>query len=99
LACVPRIPTGDAKLPIFPTATIRDQRGAEIMRQLFLIVTIAALAGCGVETVTTAATGAAIKKQEIEQGKKTQEDAQRKIDQAMQQMQQRANQPGDAAGR
>jgi hypothetical protein len=99
LACVPWIPTGDEKLPIFPAAAIRDQRGADIMRQLFLIITIAALAGCGVETATTAATGAAIKKQEIEQGKKTQEDARRKIDQAMQQMQQRANQPGDAAGR
>ncbi len=68
------------------------------MRPLLLVIA-AALAGCGVETATTAATGAAIKKQEIEQGRKTQEDAQRKVEQAMQQLQQRADQAGDAASR
>ena len=58
------------------------------------IVALAAIAGCGVETATTAATGAAIKKQEIEEGKRTQDRAQQKIDQMQEQMQQRAQQAG-----
>ena len=69
------------------------------MKQLIVFVAIAALAGCGVETATTAATGAAIKKKELEEGKKTQERAQQKIDQAMDQMQQRAQQAGDSGTR
>jgi hypothetical protein len=69
------------------------------MSKLILALAFAALAGCGVETATTAATGAAIKKQELEQGKKTQEQAQQKIDRAMEQVQQRAQQAGDAGGR
>ena len=69
------------------------------MRLFIVALAVAALAGCGVETATTAATGAAIKKKELEEGKKTQERAQQKIDQAMDQMQQRAQQAGDAAGR
>jgi hypothetical protein len=50
------------------------------------------LAGCGAEVATTAATGAAIKKQEMEEGIKTQERAQKKINEAMEQMQQSAKQ-------
>lgn len=69
------------------------------MRLFIVALAVAALAGCGVETATTAATGAAIKKKELEEGKKTQERAQQKIDQAMDQAQQRAQQAGDAAGR
>lgn len=69
------------------------------MKQLLAIVIVGALSACGVETATTAATSAAIKKQEIEQGKKTQEDARRRIDQSMQQMQERANRAGEAAER
>ena len=69
------------------------------MKLFIVALAIAALAGCGVETATTAATGAAIKKKEVEEGKKTQERAQQKIDQAMDQMQQRAQQAGDAAER
>ena len=57
----------------------------------------AALAGCGVETATTAATGAAIKQQEVDQGKKTMEQAKQKAEQAAQQIQQRAEQTGAAA--
>ena len=41
-----------------------------------------------------AATGAAIKKQELEQGKQTMEQMQLKLDQANQQVQQRAEQAG-----
>ncbi len=57
---------------------------------------LAAIAGCGVETATTAATGAAIKKQEVEQGKKTLEQTRDKLEQAMQQTQQRAEQGREA---
>ena len=60
------------------------------MKTLLVIAASAALAGCGVETVGTAATAASIKKQELEQGKKTMEQAQQKIDAAMQQLQERA---------
>ena len=60
------------------------------MKKLVVAFAIAALTGCGVETATTAATGAAIKKQEVEEGKKTMEQVQQKVDAAMQQSQQRA---------
>jgi polyhydroxyalkanoate synthesis regulator phasin len=69
------------------------------MKLLIVALAISALAGCGVETATTAATGAAIKKKELEEGKRTQERAKQKIDQAMDQAQQRAQQADDAAGR
>lgn len=69
------------------------------MRLFIVALAVAALAGCGVETATTAATGAAIKKKELEEGKRTQERMQQKIDQSMDQMQQRAQQAGDAAER
>ena len=59
------------------------------MKQLIIVLAMAALAGCGVETATTAATGAAIKKQEIEEGKKTMEQMQQNIGQAMEQAQER----------
>ena len=58
----------------------------------FAIAALAAIAGCGVDTATTAATGAAIKKQEMDQGKKTMEQMQQKLDQANQQVQQRSEQ-------
>jgi curli biogenesis system outer membrane secretion channel CsgG len=60
------------------------------MKTVLVLAATAALAGCGVETVGTAATGAAIKKQELEQGQKTMQQVQQKIDASMQQMQQRA---------
>jgi surface antigen len=53
------------------------------------------LAACGVETATTAATGAVVKKQEMEEGKKTMERSQAKVEQALQQMQQRAEKDRD----
>ena len=62
------------------------------MRQLIVALCIVALAGCGVDTATTAATGASIKKQEVEEGKRTQDRSQQKIDQMQEQMQQRAQQ-------
>ena len=64
------------------------------MRQLIPVIAVIVLAGCGVDTATTAATGASIKKQEMEEGKRTQDRAQQKIDQMQEQMQQRAQQAG-----
>jgi curli biogenesis system outer membrane secretion channel CsgG len=46
------------------------------------------LTACGAETATTAATVGAAKKQELEQGKQTMEQAQQKVGESMQQMQQ-----------
>ncbi|HXI35595.1 MAG TPA: hypothetical protein VNH80_01660 [Burkholderiales bacterium] len=60
------------------------------MKTLVATLMLAALAGCGLDAVGGAATGAAIKKQELEQGKKTMEQAQQKIDQAMKLQQQSA---------
>lgn len=59
------------------------------MKTFLVIAAVAALAGCGVETATTAATAGSIKKQELEQGQKTLQHAQQKIDAAAQQMRQR----------
>ncbi|HEY7741782.1 MAG TPA: hypothetical protein VIA19_01945 [Burkholderiales bacterium] len=64
------------------------------MKNLILAMTLAILAGCGVDTATTAATGASIKKQEMEEGKRSQDRAQQRIDQMQEQMQQRAQQAG-----
>jgi len=60
------------------------------MKLLAAIASAAVLAGCGVETATTAATAASIKKQELEQGQRTMQQMQQKIDGAMQQVQERA---------
>jgi ATP-dependent 26S proteasome regulatory subunit len=68
------------------------------MKSLILAFALASLAGCGVETATTAASVAAIKKQELDQGKKDMQQAQQKIDQATQQMQ-RAQAETDAASK
>jgi hypothetical protein len=67
------------------------------MREIIAIIAVAALAGCGVETATTAAAVATAKKQEIEQGKKTMEQMQQDIGKAMEQNQQRTDQAEDAA--
>jgi outer membrane PBP1 activator LpoA protein len=64
------------------------------MRLVTILAAALVLAGCGVETATTAATGAVIKKQELEQGQKTMEQMQQKLDQTNQQLQQRAEQAG-----
>jgi len=58
------------------------------MTRFTILIAALTLTGCGVETASTAATAAALKKQEIEQGKKTLEQAQQKIGAAMEQMQQ-----------
>ena len=45
-------------------------------KTLFALAAGALLAGCGVETASTAATAASIKKQEVEQGQQTMQQAQ-----------------------
>ena len=67
-----------------------------ILRTLLVFASLA-LAACGVDTATTAATGAAIKKTEVEQGRKTLEQSQQRVEQAAQQIQSRAEQGAAAA--
>ena len=64
------------------------------MRRLLAVVAASMLAACGVETAGTAATGAAIKKQELEEGKRTQQRSTEKIDQATKAMQESAQKRG-----
>jgi hypothetical protein len=64
------------------------------MRPIVIAFTAALLAGCGVETAGTAATAGSVKKQEAEQGKKTLEQASRRIDDAMAKSQQRSQESG-----
>jgi len=67
------------------------------MKRIIALIAAAALAGCGVETATTAATVAAAKKQEIEQGKKTMEKMQQDIGKAAEQTQQSAARADEGA--
>lgn len=60
------------------------------MKTLLALIATLALAGCGVDMASTAATAASIKKQELQEGQKTMQRAHEKIDSAMQQTQQRA---------
>src|SRR5690349_14853041 len=62
---------------------------------LLAIAFILPLTACNVDTMGTAATAAALKKQELEQGKQTMKTAQQKIDNAVQQMNQSAASRGD----
>lgn len=60
------------------------------MRMLVAISVAAVLAGCGLDTASSAATAASLKKQELQEGQQTMRQAQRKIDGAVQQMQESA---------
>jgi hypothetical protein len=68
--------------------------GESAMRMIFGLFALLTVAACGVETVGTAATGAAIKKQELEQGQATMQQVQQRIDDMNRQAQQRAEQAG-----
>lgn len=59
-------------------------------KHIAVLLALALLAGCGAETAGTAAAGAAIKKQELQQGQKTLEQAQQRVGQALDAQQQRA---------
>ena len=60
------------------------------MRVLVAVFAAVALAGCGADVASSAATAAQLKKQELEQGQQTKQMMQQKIDAAMQQVQDRA---------
>lgn len=60
------------------------------MKAIVAAILFAALAACGLESAGTAASTAALKKQELEQGKKTMDQAQQKINESVQLQQQRA---------
>jgi len=66
------------------------------MQTIICIAAALSLTACGVETASTAATAAALKKQEIEQGQKTLEQFQKNLDQANQHAQQRVDQAVDS---
>jgi Na+-transporting methylmalonyl-CoA/oxaloacetate decarboxylase gamma subunit len=57
--------------------------------RIVVLLVLSALAGCGVETMGAAATGAAARKQELEQAQKSEQQARQKVDQAMQLQQER----------
>jgi ABC-type glycerol-3-phosphate transport system substrate-binding protein len=66
------------------------------MRSVLIVLAVAGLAACGIETAGTAATAAAAKKQEVEQAQATKGRVQRELDVANQQMAQRAAQAEEA---
>ncbi len=65
------------------------------MKKLCAALTLAVLAGCGVETATTAAASAEIKRRELEQARKTMQQAKQKIEQNTQQIMERTSQTDD----
>jgi hypothetical protein len=67
------------------------------MRTLVALFAVAALAGCGVDAASSAATVASLKKAELEEGQKTMHHAQQKIDAMTQQLQQNADRSMQAA--
>jgi len=67
------------------------------MKRLVPLIAAAALSACGADVASSAATAAALKKQELEQGKKTMDQTQQKINQAMDQLQQSQQNREDAA--
>ena len=70
-------------------------KGAMTMLKIVLLLGTCMLAGCGAEVAGTAATGAAIKKQEIQEGKRTEERMRTQIEQATDVSQQRARQEAE----
>ena len=60
------------------------------MKMLIAVAAAALLAGCGLDAASSAATAASLKKQELEQGQRTMQQARQRIDGAMQQVQERA---------
>ena len=51
------------------------------MKPIFIALLSLSLCGCGLEVAGTAATGASIKKKELEEGQKTMERVEQRIDQ------------------
>jgi hypothetical protein len=69
------------------------------MAKIILLFATLALTACGADVASTAANAALIKKQELEQGKKTMEMAQQKINQSMDQIQQNAQKAEEAVNK
>jgi hypothetical protein len=67
------------------------------MKKLLAVLAMATLAACGVETATTAATSAEIKRREMDQAKKAMDQAKQKIEQSAQQVMERAAQAEERA--
>ncbi len=67
----------------------------KLLDLLLAFTALMLLGACGVETATTAATGTVVKKNEMEEGKKTMERSQAKVQDAVQQMQERAEKDGE----
>ena len=65
-------------------------------RSYGVIAVCCVLAGCGVETASTAATAAVLKQKELEAGKNTMSDVQQKIGEATEKLQQDAQKAADA---
>jgi outer membrane lipopolysaccharide assembly protein LptE/RlpB len=66
------------------------------MKRLSVLLAAAWLSACGVDTASSAATAAALKKQELEQGRQQIEQVRQQLDQANQQVAQRAAQAAEA---
>jgi hypothetical protein len=60
------------------------------MKNHLIALLCSVLTACGVETATTAATGAAAKKNEIAEGQKLQEETKRSVERSMRGLEQRA---------
>lgn len=67
-----------------------------MVRILIALVFATTAAGCGVESASIAATAAALKQKELEEGKKTMAKAQSDIQKAMEQTQKSAEKAGEA---
>lgn len=67
------------------------------MQRFTSVIVVLLLTACGVETASTAATAAALKKQEVEQGQKTMQQFHKNLDQINQQAQQRTEQAADSS--
>ena len=61
------------------------------MKALVAVAITVVLAGCGVDAASTAATTASLKKQELQDGQRTIQQVQQKIDGAVRQMQERTD--------
>jgi NifU-like protein involved in Fe-S cluster formation len=68
------------------------------MKSILVVFAVLLLAGCGLDTASSAATAAALKKQEIEQGKKTMDQLSGRVEESLNQDQQRLQQSADRAG-
>ena len=65
------------------------------MNKLLISFVFLMLCGCGLETAGTAATGASIKKQELEEGQKTMQRVEDRMGSMNEQMQDRMNNLGE----